>query len=172
MLCAVGAELAYYDAGPVEAGFGAPTITQPGGPNTFPLTMADMGVDVHPTSNQISVSINGTSGLSLSTSNPPARFARTNLELTHALLRALGKPASLIRFVADRPGHDRRYAIDCTRMEQELAWRRRWTFEKGLAATIAWYQQNTQWLADTRSGSYRDYFDRHYVNRAATFASR
>jgi len=52
--------------------------------NAFPLTIADMGVDVHPTSNQISVSINGTSGLSLSTSNPPARFARTNLELTHS----------------------------------------------------------------------------------------
>ena len=51
--------------------------------NAFPKTIADMGVDVHPTSNQISVSINGTSGLSLSTSNPPARFARTNLELQH-----------------------------------------------------------------------------------------
>jgi len=80
---------------------------------------------------------------------------RTNLELTHALLDALGKPASLIRFVADRLGHDRRYAIDCGKIERELAWRPTISFTEGLRETVRWYQQQSSWIENIRSGAYR-----------------
>ena len=66
--------------------------------------------------------------------NLGGRCEKTNLELTHALLQALGKPASLIRYVKDRPGHDRRYAIDCSKSERELGWRPTIGFEEGLQA--------------------------------------
>lgn len=74
--------------------------------------------------------------------NVGGRCEKTNLELTHTLLRILGKPTSLIRHVADRLGHDRRYAIDCTKIERELGWRPAVTFEQGLAETVAWYRAN------------------------------
>jgi dTDP-glucose 4,6-dehydratase len=73
--------------------------------------------------------------------NIGGRCERTNLELTHALLAALGKPASLIQYVADRLGHDRRYAIDCTKIERELGWRPTTSFEDGLRETVAWYKE-------------------------------
>ncbi len=78
--------------------------------------------------------------------NIGGRCERTNLDLTHELLRLLGKPRSLIRHVADRPGHDRRYAIDCTKIERELGWRPEVTFEAGLANTVAWYRANQRWI--------------------------
>lgn len=87
---------------------------------------------------------------------------RTNLELVHALLNALGKPPSLIKFVKDRPGHDRRYAIDCAKAERELGWRPQWKFEEGLAATIEWYRKNTDWVENVRSGEYRKYYQKQY----------
>ena len=74
--------------------------------------------------------------------NIGGRAERKNLEVFHAILQALGKPTSLIRYVADRPGHDRRYAIDDRKIERELGWVRTHSFEEGLAATIAWYQQH------------------------------
>src|SRR5947209_17551895 len=77
--------------------------------------------------------------------NVGGRCERTNLELTHALLRATGKPASLIRFVADRPGHDRRYAIDCSKIERELGWRPQVGFEEGLRDTVDWYRSHRDW---------------------------
>jgi dTDP-glucose 4,6-dehydratase len=78
--------------------------------------------------------------------NIGGRCEMTNLELTHALLAATGKPATLIRHVADRPGHDRRYAIDCSRIECELDWRPAISFAEGLQETVRWYQENRGWL--------------------------
>src|SRR5205809_1306341 len=72
---------------------------------------------------------------------------RTNLELTHALLDALGKPRTLIRYVKDRPGHDRRYAIDCSKIERELGWKPQVRFEDGLRDTVRWYQEHADWVA-------------------------
>jgi dTDP-glucose 4,6-dehydratase len=94
--------------------------------------------------------------------NIGGRCEKTNLELTHALLQALGKPTSLIRFVKDRPGHDRRYAIDCSKIERELGWRPAVRFEEGLQSTVDWYRSNAPWVASVRSGAYRDYYKRQY----------
>jgi dTDP-glucose 4,6-dehydratase len=90
---------------------------------------------------------------------------KANLELTHLLLHLLGKPLSLIRHVKDRPGHDRRYAIDCTKMDRELDWRPQTTFEEGLAETIAWYKNNSAWVAQVRSGEYLRYCEKQYAQR-------
>jgi len=97
--------------------------------------------------------------------NIGGRTEKTNLELTHLLLDLLGKPRSLIRFVADRPGHDRRYAIDCSKIERELGWRPTVAFDEGLRQTIAWYQNNSAWVEQIRSGEYRHYYERQYGNR-------
>jgi dTDP-glucose 4,6-dehydratase len=94
--------------------------------------------------------------------NIGGRSERTNLELTHSLLDALGKPRTLIRYVPDRPGHDRRYAIDCRKVENELGWRPRYTFEQGLQETIRWYQENGDWIAGVRNGAYLKYFEKQY----------
>jgi dTDP-glucose 4,6-dehydratase len=90
------------------------------------------------------------------------RCERTNLELTHALLRATGKPESLIRHVPDRPGHDRRYAIDCSKIERELGWRPAVPFEEGLRQTVEWYRAHADWVAAVRSGEYLKYYARQY----------
>ena len=88
-----------------------------------------------------------------------------NLDLTKRLLRALGKPETLIRYVADRPGHDHRYAIDCAKSRRELGWSPQVTFETGLAETIAWYQSHQAWTDRIRSGEYRRYYEEQYANR-------
>jgi dTDP-glucose 4,6-dehydratase len=92
---------------------------------------------------------------------------RTNLQLTEALLSALGKPRSLIRYVPDRPGHDRRYAIDCAKAERELGWRPGVVFEDGLKETIAWYRGNSDWIASIRTGEYLKYYERQYRSLSA-----
>jgi dTDP-glucose 4,6-dehydratase len=94
--------------------------------------------------------------------NIGGRCERTNLDLTHALLAATGKPASLIRHVQDRPGHDRRYAIDCSKMERELGWKPTMRFEDGLKETVAWYRRHADWVAGVRSGAYLNYYERQY----------
>jgi dTDP-glucose 4,6-dehydratase len=94
--------------------------------------------------------------------NLGGRSERTNLQLTHALLDALGKPASLIRYVPDRPGHDRRYAIDCGKIERELNWCPTVVFEDGLRETIAWYRAHGDWIAAIRTGEYLKYYERQY----------
>ena len=94
--------------------------------------------------------------------NIGARNPRRNLEVVQSLLDTLGKPRSLIRFVTDRPGHDRRYAIDPARIESELGWRPRESWQSGLTKTIDWYRENTRWLENTRSGAYRDYYRLQY----------
>ncbi|GBC82704.1 dTDP-glucose 4,6-dehydratase [bacterium HR10] len=94
-----------------------------------------------------------------------ARAERTNLEVVELILALLGKPRSLIRFVEDRPGHDRRYAIDPSKVEREFGWRPLETFESGLRKTIAWYQANGAWVERVRSGEYRQYYERMYGRR-------
>jgi dTDP-glucose 4,6-dehydratase len=94
--------------------------------------------------------------------NIGGRNERTNLELTHALLDAVGKPRSLIRYVKDRPGHDRRYAIDCRKIEQELGWRPRLAFADGLRETVRWYCDHKDWVANIRNGDYLKYYERQY----------
>jgi dTDP-glucose 4,6-dehydratase len=94
--------------------------------------------------------------------NIGARNEQENINVVSSLLDALGKPHSLIRFVTDRLGHDRRYAIDPAKAETELGWRPRVTWEEGLARTIAWYRENQAWTDHIRSGDYRNYYQRTY----------
>jgi dTDP-glucose 4,6-dehydratase len=89
----------------------------------------------------------------------------TNLSLVKRVLKELGKPESLITYVKDRPGHDRRYAIDAAKIRAELGWAPRFTFETALPLTIRWYQTETEWLQRVRSGAYRDYYARQYGGR-------
>jgi dTDP-glucose 4,6-dehydratase len=99
--------------------------------------------------------------------NVGGRCERTNLDLTHALLNAVGRPPTLIRYVKDRLGHDRRYAIDCTKIERELGWRPRVVFEEGLRETVRWYTDHADWVRDVRSGEYLTYYERQYGRLAA-----
>jgi dTDP-glucose 4,6-dehydratase len=94
--------------------------------------------------------------------NVGARNERRNIDVAKSVLEILGKPQSLLCFVKDRPGHDRRYAIDPTLVETELGWRPQETWESGLRKTIEWYQTHTDWVARTRSGAYRDFYARQY----------
>jgi dTDP-glucose 4,6-dehydratase len=88
-----------------------------------------------------------------------------NLEVIHKLLKLAGKPESLIEYVKDRPGHDRRYALSSEKILRETGWRPRVDFETGLARTIDWYRANGPWVARVRSGEYRNYYERNYANR-------
>jgi dTDP-glucose 4,6-dehydratase len=99
--------------------------------------------------------------------NVGGRCERTNLEITLALLELLRKPRSLIRYVPDRPGHDRRYAIDSSKIESELGWRPRVPFLQGLADTVRWYTDHADWVANIRTGDYLTYYERQYGQRAA-----
>jgi len=94
--------------------------------------------------------------------NIGARNERRNLEVVEAILDALGKPRTLIKFVKDRPGHDRRYAIDPTKVENELGWHPQESWESGLRRTIRWYAENQAWVARARSGAYREYYAQQY----------
>lgn len=88
-----------------------------------------------------------------------------NIEITKLLLKLLGKPESLIQYVTDRPGHDLRYAIDCSKAEKELGWQPKTRFLSGLEETIKWYQENQDWVSRIRSGAYQEYYDQQYGNR-------
>jgi dTDP-glucose 4,6-dehydratase len=88
-----------------------------------------------------------------------------NLELVKALLKLLGKGEELIRLVADRPGHDRRYAIDPSKIRAELGWKPAHTFERGLAETVQWYVEHPSWWEHVNSGTYRQYYDSVYRSR-------
>jgi len=94
-----------------------------------------------------------------------------NIVVARKILQVLGRPESSLKFVTDRLAHDRRYALDCTKLKNSLGWEPQWKFDDGLAATIAWYQQNSDWLRETRSGEYQSYFERHYIRREQTFAA-
>ena len=96
--------------------------------------------------------------------NIGARNERRNIEIAESVIAALGKPNSLITFVTDRPGHDRRYAIDPSLVETELGWRPRETWESGLEKTIQWYQENSRWIERVRNREYREYYRNQYGN--------
>ncbi len=101
--------------------------------------------------------------------NVSAGTPQANLNIVKMILKHLGKPESLIHFVQDRPGHDRRYALDSSKIQRELGWKPIISFEEGIAKTIEWYETNRTWLDHARSGEYLKYYERHYVHRAETF---
>jgi dTDP-glucose 4,6-dehydratase len=90
---------------------------------------------------------------------------KSNLEIVRLILMNLNKPESLITFVKDRPGHDRRYAIDSSKIQQELGWKPQYTFERGITETIKWYVENQQWWKRIISGEYKDYYEKMYNRR-------
>lgn len=90
---------------------------------------------------------------------------KANIEVIRTILRHVGKPESLITYVTDRPGHDRRYAIDSSRIMRELGWKPSVDFDTGIARTVAWYLQNGSWLDQVASGEYQTYYETMYGNR-------
>jgi len=90
---------------------------------------------------------------------------RTNLEVVKTILHELDKPETLIKFVTDRAGHDMRYAIDPTKITNELGWEPTTTFEEGIKRTIKWYLENKEWWEDILSGDYQNYYEKMYVGR-------
>jgi dTDP-glucose 4,6-dehydratase len=87
---------------------------------------------------------------------------RPNLSVAKRILGLLKKPESLLSYVKDRPGHDRRYALDSSKARKALAWSPRVVFEKGLKDTVAWYRRNAEWTSRVKTGAYRDYVAKHY----------
>ncbi len=87
-----------------------------------------------------------------------------NIDMARLILRLLGKPESLIRHVTDRPGHDRRYALDCSKI-MALGWRPRHTFEEALEKTVRWYVDNEWWWRKIKSGEYLEYYRKWYIER-------
>jgi dTDP-glucose 4,6-dehydratase len=92
---------------------------------------------------------------------------QANLDVVRLILRELGKGEDLIRYVQDRPGHDRRYAIDARLIRDELGWEPRRRFEEALPDTVRWYLQHRDWWERVRSGAYREYYERQYGSRGA-----
>jgi dTDP-glucose 4,6-dehydratase len=106
------------------------------------------------------------------TYNVGARQEHPNLDVARMILKALGKDESLLTYVEDRPGHDRRYAIDSSKLETQLHWRPLIPFDAGLRETIEWYRTNPAWIDNVRSGAYRTYYDRMYRQRRKTLSER
>jgi dTDP-glucose 4,6-dehydratase len=97
--------------------------------------------------------------------HPNLHIVRTICSVLDELRPAAAPRTSLITFVPDRPGHDRRYAIDCTKIESELAWRPQVSFEDGIRRTVTWYLDHAAWVESVTSGSYRDWVAAHYAHR-------
>ena len=91
-----------------------------------------------------------------------------NLAVARRILELAGKPGSLLSYVQDRPGHDRRYALNCKKMQTELGWRPVISLEDGLRRTIDWYKNDGQWLAGVRGGEYLSYYEKYYENRESS----
>jgi len=94
----------------------------------------------------------------------------TNLEIIKKLLLILRGSEDLMTFVPDRPGHDRRYALDTTKISRELGWRPAVPLEEGLARTVTWYAQHPEWVQKARSGEYQTFYEKFYVNRRDSLA--
>ena len=90
---------------------------------------------------------------------------RTNIDIVKTILKHLNKPESLMKFVKDRPGHDRRYAIDATKLRNELGWSPKYNFETGIEQTINWYLNNQEWWENIISGEYQEYVKSQYGDR-------
>jgi dTDP-glucose 4,6-dehydratase len=88
-----------------------------------------------------------------------------NLEVVRRILKATGKPESLITYVTDRPGHDRRYALTSAKMERETGWTPRVSFDEGLALTVTWYRENQGWVSRVKSGEYQKFYETNYHQR-------
>ena len=94
-----------------------------------------------------------------------------NLSVARRLLHILHKSESLLSYVKDRPGHDRRYALNCKKAEKELGWTPAKPLEEGLQETIDWYMDNSSWLAGVRGGEYRTYYEKYYENRDSSLGA-
>ena len=90
---------------------------------------------------------------------------KENIEIVKLILKELGKSESLIKFVKDRLGHDRRYAIDSTKITEELGWKPKYTFETGIIETINWYLNNQDWMEKVKSGEYQEYYEKMYSKK-------
>ena len=90
---------------------------------------------------------------------------RENIFVVKEILKLVGKGEDLIKYVTDRPGHDRRYAMDSSKAKRELGWEPTFTFEKGLEQTVGWYMENRQWWERVRSGAYQQYYEKQYGGR-------
>jgi len=90
---------------------------------------------------------------------------KTNFEITKTILKELAKPELLISYVKDRPGHDRRYAIDCTKMCRELGWSQKYDFQTGIKETVKWYLDNKSWWTKIKTGEYLEFYKRWYEDR-------
>nr|WP_285891227.1 dTDP-glucose 4,6-dehydratase [Paenibacillus pasadenensis] len=97
--------------------------------------------------------------------NVGGRNERNNIQVVKTILEELGKPESLIQFVKDRLGHDRRYAIDADKIRNELGWTPKHDYESGIRATIRWYLDNEEWMKGVQSGAYKQYFETQYGDR-------
>lgn len=87
---------------------------------------------------------------------------KTNIEIVNLIIKTIGKSENLIKYVKDRPGHDRRYAIDNTKITTQLGWKPQYTFEQGMKETIEWYLNNTEWIENIVSGDYMGYYEKMY----------
>ncbi|MEG1158057.1 MAG: GDP-mannose 4,6-dehydratase, partial [Christensenellaceae bacterium] len=90
---------------------------------------------------------------------------RTNLQVVKTILKQLNKPESLITYVTDRAGHDQRYAIDPTKMKNELGWAPTTTFDEGIKKTVEWYLENEDWWKNIINGEYQNYYQKMYAGR-------
>jgi dTDP-glucose 4,6-dehydratase len=113
--------------------------------------------------------------LALETAEPGSVYnvstgtSQSNLDVVRTILKHLGKAESLVQFVQDRPGHDRRYAVDSSKIQRELGWSPKVSFEEGIRRTIEWYQVNSAWLDHALSGEYRSFVHRRHTRRSKTF---
>jgi dTDP-glucose 4,6-dehydratase len=90
---------------------------------------------------------------------------KSNYDITKLIISALGYDETMIEYVADRPGHDKRYAIDHGKLTRELGWKPQKNFEEGILETIAWYKNNEWWWKKLKSGEYLEYYRRQYQSK-------
>ena len=90
---------------------------------------------------------------------------KENIEIVKLILNELSRSESLIEFVKDRLGHDRRYAIDSSKIQSELGWKPKYTFETGIKETIQWYLDNQNWINQVKSGQYQKYYEKVYGDK-------